>query len=326
MAGAKPTAARGARFGLLFHFGLMVRVLDASLAILNGVLGDYLAKTDNGLATPLEIFASAAGAPALALEHEALRRALPAPRPRLAVFVHGLMSTESIWEMPGGSDYGQRLATDLGMVPLYVRYNTGRLLTDSGAQLSTHLGRLVAAFPAAIEAITLIGHSMGGLVIRAACHMAHQRASPWLPLVRRAIYLGTPHLGSPLERAGRVVTRLLNAIPDPYTRMVAELADLRSRGIKDLGDGFGDPHNPIPLLAGIQHYLVAGHLSDDPWLATVFGDALVPVASATNGTVDPRRAALPPEHVRVVPGAGHLALARDPTVYECIRAWCEVVP
>jgi triacylglycerol lipase len=304
----------------------MAGFLDSSLAVINGVLGDYLARTENGLATETELHSSTAGGRPLVLEPEALRRSLPNAGPRIALLVHGLMCTESIWQMPDGSDYGTRLASDLGMVPLYARYNTGLPLTESGASLSRMLTRLVAAYPVPIGDIVAIGHSMGGLVVRSASHAAELDGSSWLRLVRRAIYLGTPHLGSPFERIGRVVTRVLQTIPDPYTRMIADIAELRSRGIKDLGDGLRDASDPIPLLPQIQHYLLAGSLSDDPWLATLFGDSLVPVGSATNGVVDARRGVLPPDHVKVLHGHGHIGLAHDPDVYEHLRGWCQGDP
>lgn len=298
--------------------------LEASLAILNGVLGDYLARTDNGLATPIAVFPSPWEGSALALERAALERALPPALPaRVVVLVHGLMCNESVWRMPDGADYGSLLAGDLGYLPLYVRYNTGLPIRESGAHLSSLLGRLVEAYPGRCDEIAAIGHSMGGLVVRSACHAARLGGARWLPLLRRAIYLGTPHLGSPLERIGRVVTRVLKAVPDPYTRLVADIAELRSRGIKDLGDGLRDARHPIPLLPEIEHYLVAASLSEDRWLATLLGDALVPVGSATNGAVDPMAAAIPPNHVRVLAGSGHIGLAHDREVYSQIRAWCK---
>src|SRR5262249_14992739 len=155
---------------------------------------------------------------------------------RVAVLVHGLMCTESVWRFPDGTDYGTRLAADLGFTPLYVRYNSGRSIADSGASLARLLTALVEAYPCPIEEIAFIGDNMGGLVVRSACHAATMEQHRWLDLVRRAIYVGTPHLGAPLERLGRVVTSVLGAIDDPYTRLIAEVAELRSDGVKDLGD------------------------------------------------------------------------------------------
>jgi pimeloyl-ACP methyl ester carboxylesterase len=300
----------------------MAGMLENTLAVLNGVLGDYLARTDNGLATEIEVFASTSGDRPLRLERGSWQSAVGETPAKIVVLAHGLMCTESVWRMRDGSDYGTRLATDLGYLPLYLRYNTGLPIAEGGEHLDRVLDRVAASYPRAIEEIAFIGHSMGGLIMRSACHAACLGESKWLPKVHRAIYLGTPHLGSPLERVGRVVTKVLRAVPDPYTRMVAEIADLRSRGIKDLGDGLNDAHHPVPLLPEIEHYLVAASLSDDPWLASLFGDSLVPVASATNGAHHPMGAALPPDHVKLMPGANHMAIARDPAVYRFIQTWC----
>src|SRR5262249_25596762 len=119
----------------------------------------------------------------------------------------------------------------------------------------------------------------------------------------------------------------------------AELAELRSDGVKDLGDadlrhedrarrvprlGLRDAHHPVPLLPEIRHYLAAGSLANDPVLAMLFGDAMVPVPSATDGAcVDATTMALPPSHVRIVSGATHVGLAHHPEVHAQIRAWCE---
>jgi triacylglycerol lipase len=321
------------RIGSSLEFALVSRdgmagKLETSLAILNGVLGDYLARTENGLATEMEVFASSSGGRPLDLDKASMRAAFPTrpPPARIVVLVHGLMCTESIWQMPDGADYGTLLSADLGYLPLYVRYNTGLALAESGASFARTLARLVEVYPGPIEEITALGHSMGGLVVRSACHAARLDGSAWLGLLRRAVYLGTPHLGSPIERLGRIVTTVLRAVPDPYTRLVAEIADVRSRGIKDLGDGLRDARHPVPLLPEIEHYLIAASLSSDPWLATLFGDAFVPVGSATNGVVDPMDSALAPSHVKVLRGSGHVSLARDRTAYDCIRHWCAAPP
>jgi triacylglycerol lipase len=298
----------------------MASKLDASIAILNGAIGDYLAKTRNGLATETTFFA-AIGSASLRLEPDALARAFPSPRGRIVFLLHGLMCTESVWRMRPGGDYGSLLAHDLGFCPIYVRYNTGLPVAESGADFARALELFVDGYPTRPDEIVLIGHSMGGLVARSACHVARLEGQRWLPLVRRAIYLGTPHLGTPLERVGRLVAKVLRAVPDPYTRLVAEIGDLRSEGIKDLGDGLREARHPVPLLPEIEHFLVAASLSD-PWLARLFGDVLVPLSSATNGSFDPKNAGAGPHHLEVLEGLDHMAIARDPAVYEFIRAWC----
>lgn len=314
----------------------MGKKLELAIAILNGAVGDHLARTGNGLATEMRFIA---GGRELPVERGALARALPEATTRVVVLVHGLMCTEDVWTHPGGGDYGSMLARDHGFTPLYLRYNSGLPIAENGAALAAVLERLVAEYPVPIEEIVPLGFSMGGLVVRSACHVASLSSNAsWLPLVRRAIYVGTPHRGAPMERAGRFVSKVLRAVDDPYTRLIADVSDLRSDGVKDLGDadlrhedralrlsrvGLRDPRHPVPLLPQIQHYLVAGSLSTDARLASLFGDSVVSLGSATDGScVDAATFALPPSHVRIVSGASHVTIAHDARVYQHLRAWC----
>jgi len=296
--------------------------LDRTLAVLNGLVGDYLARTGNGLAT--EMCCLHAGRP-LRLDARAIAEAHASITPRAVVLVHGVMCDETVFRFADGSDYGSLLARDLGFTPFYVRYNSGLAIGAAGAQLAGLLDRLVAAYPIALGELLLVGYSMGGLLIRRACHVAALAGdSAWLPRVRRAIYVGTPPLGAPAERAGRTLAQVLQWIDDPYTRLVADIGNLRSAGIKDLGD----PHHPLPLLPSMQHCLIAGSLAIDPRLS-VFGDSIVPVASATQAENDRTINAqvinelLPEKQVKVLPGLSHIALAHHIDVYEQIKAFCE---
>ena len=98
----------------------------------------------------------------------ALREAFPGATPRVVVLVHGLMCTETCWTMEDGTDYGARLAKGHGYTPLYVRYNTGLAIADSGAAFDRMLDALVLAYPVPIEELLLLGFSMGGSAIRGA--------------------------------------------------------------------------------------------------------------------------------------------------------------
>lgn len=302
----------------------MGKRLEFAVAVLNGVVGDYLARTDNGLALPMELVID--GRPVSVVEAAGAH-----PAGRIVVLVHGLMSDESVWALPDGTTYGSRLATDLGYTAVYVRHNSGLAIEENGRSLSALFARIVAEWPVPVQELLLVAHSQGGLVVRSACHIAAEDGSSWLALVRRAIYVATPHTGAPAERAGRILNRVLHAVPEPTTRLIAQIADLRSDGIKDLGDadlraadrarrglqlGLRDPRHPVPLLPSIQHHLVAGTLTADPWLSTLFGDSIVPLSSATGGGLVAR------EHVRVFPGRTHVGLAHDPEVYEQVRDWC----
>lgn len=314
----------------------MSSALDLSLAILNGLVGDHLVRTQNGLATELSFYDRGRPLPAT---RDALARALPAPSRKVVILVHGLMCTESVFRMPDGEDYGSLLERDLGYTALRVRYNSGRAIVDNGALLATLVERLFEVYPAPLEELDFIGFSMGGLVVRAMCHTAHQSKMPALERVKRAVYVGTPHRGSPLERGGRALGSLLRRVPDPYARLAADLVDLRSDGVRDLGDAdlreedrvksraaarlsLRDPRHPVPLLASIEHSLVAGALWDDPRFALWFGDSLVPVPSATADLCADRASlSLSPDHVKILRGFSHTRLAHDREVYDAISAW-----
>lgn len=312
----------------------MGKYLEFAIGALNGVVGDYLEARGNGLAIPMSFVHRLEP---LLLSRAAFDAALPAAGPRVVVLLHGLMCTESIFDMADGMDYGRLLERDLGYTPLYVRYNTGRSIADNGAELARLLEGLLTVYPVAIEELLLLGYSMGGLVIRSACHVASEQGLSFLSRVRKAVYVGTPHRGAPLERAGRVLTKVLAAIPDPYTRLIADIGNLRSDGVKDLGDAelrhedrarrkssfaLTDPEHPVPLLPSIEHFLVAATLSTEPLLASLFGDSLVPVPSGTNGAVaGGEPIGIPPDHVRILPGFDHIRLAHDPAVYECIHGF-----
>ena len=311
----------------------MGKSLETTLAVLNGLVGNYLARTKNGLATEMGLFHHDRP---LVLERDALRIAHPEARPRLVVFVHGLMNTESVWRMPDGTDYGSLLERESDWTACYVRYNSGVAIADNGARLSALLQALVSAYPAPLEELLLVGFSMGGLVIRAACHASAVAGHSWRARVRRIVYVGTPHLGAPGERLGKLTSSVLASIPNAYTRLIAEIANLRSDGIQDLAHAalrhedrevprslwdLRDARHPVPLLPDIEHHLIAGSLFVDPRLALLFGDSVVHMASATNK--GQALELLPPERVHMLPGLGHIALAHHPAVYKTIKAILE---
>src|SRR5207237_64955 len=134
--------------------------------------------------------------------------------------------------------FGARLRTDLGITPVDVRYNTGLHVSENGSRLDLLLEQLITAWPVELRELSLIGHSMGGLVARSA-YTAATAAKPgrrWPALTTRVVTLGTPHTGAPLEKAARLASWALQKVPE--AEPLADILDTRSSGIRDLRHGY----------------------------------------------------------------------------------------
>jgi pimeloyl-ACP methyl ester carboxylesterase len=256
----------------------------AAIAAVNALRGDTLERDANPLALPMSV----------------RRRGEIVPLPsaeRLVVFVHGLGETEFAW---GRDPYGARLP---GWTPVYVRYNTGRKVSDNGASLAALLDGTDA------REIALIGHSMGGLVARAACH----HGGDWTERVRVTVSLGTPHLGAPLanivHHAGTGLGRFRE------TRPFANLLDRRSAGIRDLRHGF--LLDEVPLLEGPAHCFVSATVTRTPThpVGRLVGDTLVLSTSASG------RGHLTFHEGLELGGTHHLALLNHPAIHEQLLIW-----
>jgi len=303
----------------------------AGISILNGVFGDYLQQRQNGLALRMAFMHRAR---ALPMTRTQLQQAHPAATAKLCVLVHGLCCNESSWsgKAPDGSvmTYGSCLQADLGYTPFYLRYNSGLPIAQNGAALAALLAELLVAYPLAVEEIVLIGHSMGGLVLRSACEAAGRQRLSWVQRVTRVFYLGTPHEGAPLERLTHTAVAALRTIPNPITALVGETLDLRSRGIKDLRRGdvlapsAASGPTPIAWLASAQHYLIAGSLTENPQhiASLLLGDALVRLPRKKGARAGSAAAVLPQQNIKVFGRMHHMQLAHDMAVYEQIRNWC----
>ncbi len=302
---------------------------DALVSALNGVLGDHLERTHNPLAIPMAIHH---GGHPLDLQSGALPEGGDAP----LVMLHGLCMNEQQW-LYGGHDHGAALARDLGYTPLYLRYNTGLHIARNGQALATLLERLVAQWPGELRRLTLLGHSMGGLVARSALHQGAMAGHRWPSLVSDLLFLGTPHHGAPLERLGHWFERLLEQTP--YATPFARLGRVRSEGITDLRHGSlleedwqgRDRFSPgpalprhLPLPAQIRCYTVAGSIGArrDDLKDRLLGDGLVPLDSALGRHPDPQRTlTFAPERQWIGYGLGHLALLGDASVYAQLLQW-----
>jgi pimeloyl-ACP methyl ester carboxylesterase len=311
---------------------------DAIVAVLNGVVGDYLAETRNPLAIEMTFRANGHVLPLdRAAPHDAQRTALlaavPAAGRKLLVLVHGSSMNERGWRR-GGHDHGAALARDLGYTPVYLRYNSGLHISTNGAALSELLETLTRAWPVPLEEVTLLGHSMGGLVARSACHVAEERHHGWRGGLRNLICLGSPHHGAPLERGGNWLHKSLGATP--YTAPFARLGRLRSAGVTDLRfgnvldehwlgvdrfDHHGDRREELALPEGVACFAVAGTTAKVLG-ARMSGDGLVPLASALGQHTNARLALdFPDAHRFVALGTGHLDLLSSDGVYAAVHDW-----
>jgi pimeloyl-ACP methyl ester carboxylesterase len=299
--------------------------LGGSLALgaLNGLYGDHLATTASELVLPMTI-----------------RRDDDEAGPRIAVFIHGLCETDESWRVlpPGGTPprptYGDRLRDELGFTPLHLRYNSGLHVSDNGRRLAELLDELALEWPVPVEEIVLIGHSMGGLVARSACHYGALEGRGWSQAVRHVFCLGTPHLGADLEKGVNVLGWALGQIPE--TRAFGRLVNARSAGMKDLRFGscveedwrdrdpdelLHDQCAEVPFLPDPGYYFVAARLRDGP-LGSLLGDLLVrPPSASGRGSGRGRRIEFEVDNGRELSGLTHLDLLNHPGVYEQLRTW-----
>ncbi len=266
------------------------------IAALNGVLGDYLAETNNPLAIEMRLHR---------LDE------LPA-KPKILVLVHGSSMNHAAW----------RAARDLGYTPLHLDYNSGLHISTNARTFASMLEEKIDTWPVPVDEIAIVAHSMGGLVARGACHYAEEGKLGWREKLRAAVFVATPHHGAPLERAGNWLETLLGVTS--YSAPLAGLARIRSAGVTDLRFGYVvdehwqgrdrfeigiDARTPIRLPEGVACYAIAAEK-----------DALVPRASAMGDHPDPDLALrIPSEHRWVAPGAGHVDLLERADVWDKIE-------
>ena len=313
--------------------------VDYLQASLNGFWGDYLSRRNSRLDLGMTLRHHGRRLPATP---EAFAAALPNPTNKVCVFVHSLAATEWLWSLSSQEHYGDpdvtfgtRLRDDLGFTPIYLRYNTGRHISENGRALAKLLTEALDAYPVPVEEIALVGHSMGGLVVRSAAHYAGEHEEPWVAHLRHVACIGAPHLGAPLEKAVNLLTGVLKNVEAAGAQVPAALLDSRSAGVKDLRYGytvdeewagkdpdqvFADARRNVPLVDGVGYYFLAATISRDPEhpLGQLLGDLMVRLPSASGEA---------PEHARridfssgaVFPGMNHVHIANHPDVYEALR-------
>ncbi len=291
------------------------------VSALNGLFGDRIRDTHPELAITMAVRRRGRD---VALDTASLRAAYPRATGDLVVFLHGLSETESYWDRRRspqsgeGSDesYGQRLARE-GWSPVYLRANSGLTLSENGVALASLMEDLVAAWPVEVRRIALVGHSMGGLIMRSACAVVSDADPAWNLLVTDVVTLGTPHLGAPIARVLTAGSSGLSLLPEsaPFGRFL----DHRSVGILDLRAGLPDDVRNLPHA---RYHLVAGTITRSPRhpVAEVAGDLLVRYPSAV-GKARRGREMFPGADVLHVPGADHFDLLNHDDVHVAILRW-----
>lgn len=312
----------------------------AVVSILNGVMGDRLAASANPLAIAMHL--RYRGQPV----DLASATPFPGATGRVLLLIHGLCMNELNWQAASllrgsrpapQSDHAQALADAYGYTPIYLRYNTGLHISQNGRALSTLLQQLVERWPAAIDDLSVLAHSMGGLVMRSALYYGREQGLGWPAYVRNIVFLGTPHHGAPLERAGNRVDALLGSTP--YSAPFARLGQLRSAGITDLRYGNlldddwqghdrfrrkADSRRPVPLPDGVACFAVAA--SSVPKGSTLaerlIGDGLVPLPSALGHHADAQRQlGFARDAQRVVYRTRHIDLLHSAEITRHVLRW-----
>ena len=310
---------------------------EAVVSALNGVIGDHLVGSVNPMAITMQLRRDGQ---ALPLTKKALSRAIPNASGRILLMVHGLCMSDLQWQR-NGHDHGAALAADAAFATpfttVYLHYNSGQHISVSGRAFAEQLQALLKAWPVPVEELSILAHSMGGLVTRSACDFAEQAGHRWLAKLKKIIFLGTPHFGAPLERGGNWVNVILDA--SPYTAAFARLAKIRSAGITDLRhadvrdedwedqDRFAassSKTHDLPLPKGVACYAIAASIGKKSGTAAgrIVGDGLVPVYSALGQHEDPARSlAFAKSHQWTGHDMNHMDLLDRKIVYRRIRKW-----
>ncbi len=184
---------------------------EAVVAALNGVLGDHLAASANPLAIPMQLRQN--GRP-LALTAQDIAADVSAPSGKILLLVHGLCMNDLQWRR-NGHDHGAALAAAGGYTPLYLHYNSGRHVSTNGRALAGMLETLLQAWPVPVEKLVIVGHSMGGLLARSACHYGRLAGHGWLKHLRQLVFLGTPTMARPSSAAATGSMSSSSSAPTP---------------------------------------------------------------------------------------------------------------
>jgi pimeloyl-ACP methyl ester carboxylesterase len=339
---ARAAGATGRGFAALYR--LSTENAHFLRPVLNGFVGDQLAVEGQGIHMGFR-----RDGRNTELDDLDLHRRLVGPGRTVVVMVHGLMCDEVIFSdtrfsstAPHKPGHGARLEQELGATVLYLRYNSGLHISENGRALAQLLDQLVDHCGQRLSKLVLVGHSMGGLVIRSAGYYGTAEARSWPERLRAMVLISTPQQGSYVEQLANLASFVLHRIPNFYTALSGALIDQRSDGIKDLRFGLmadqdwrDHPYDdrlfakrtPIELLPGVDYHVLVGTLpeNDDSLVARFFGDGLMSKRSAMGR--DESQARPSRTTYQVFPSMGHFDILIHPDVghyvTEVVRASLE---
>lgn len=309
------------------HQQVLTPKLHFFVGALNGLLGDYLLEQHNPLGLPMVLYD----------HYGQLQQGELAGR--VVIFAHGLGMNHLDWSTQHFAGIGEKLLAQRdNNTMLYLNYNTGRRISANGHSLTNVLQDLINRHPR-ITHIDLIGHSMGGLVMRSALFYGKQNMQPWVYMVENLVCLGSPHHGAVLERFGFSLQERFGRFP--LTKLISHIVNIRSNGILDLRHGsvrdddwehntmrigqIDDHRKPAPLPSHINTFLVAGTIefkNKNHRSLKIIGDYLVSVKSALGEHPNPRfHLKLPESHKAVFYGLNHFDIQHNAGVAEQIAKW-----
>ncbi len=327
-------------------------MVDAALGALNGFFGSGLRERNNGLDLGMvlrldDALLPASGPALTAGLHRAIAKRATADADAtpidVALYIHGLAATEWGFCLGAEAQWGDaastlatRLDADFALLPIYARYNTGIPIADNGAALVACLDAIAAALtqdgaPTRLGRLVLIGHSMGGLVVRDAVGRGVATKATWIEHLHGAACLGSPHEGAPLERVVESLTGTLALVRLPGALVPARLLELRSAGIRDLARGDREPQTEgetpaawkqraLPCAPSLRWLILAASLSTElgDLMSRRMGDGMVSIASAA---APANRTPRPDIELATVGGVSHAAIANHRAVDNEVRAW-----
>jgi pimeloyl-ACP methyl ester carboxylesterase len=323
----------------LGHLDLDLNTAESSpeketlISIMNGVFGDYLEESKNPLSISMTLrYQGKLFEP----QKASIKQALPNINGKILLMAHGLCMNDLLWTR-NGHNHGEELAKELGFTSIYLHYNTGLNISTNGQSFAIILEQLIANWPVPIEEVVILTHSMGGLISRSALHYGQTEKKAWTKHINKLIFLGTPHHGSHLEKAGYYLHTVLEAIP--YVKPFGALGKIRSAGITDLRYGNlvdedwaemnrfkkkpeGKRHIPLP--PNVACYNVSGTLAKEDSCVSdrLSGDGIVPLESSlgkdknSDKTLNFKKSS-----TFISYECGHMALLYKPEIYQQLKLW-----